>query len=43
MPREAEAEAVARALEKAETENRVESAIRGGMGAVEALETFGVM
>ena len=43
VPREAEAEAVARALEKAETENRVEIAIKGGMSAVEALETFGVM
>ncbi len=43
IPREAEEEAVRRALEKARTEGEVEKAIRGGMSAVQALETFGVM
>lgn len=43
IPREAEAEAIARALEKAETEGEVEKAIRGGMSTVEAMERFGVM
>lgn len=43
IPRAAEAEAIARALEKANTENRVAVAIRGGMSAQEAFETFGVM
>jgi 4-hydroxy-4-methyl-2-oxoglutarate aldolase len=43
IPREAEEEAIARALEKATTENAVAVAIRGGMGAAEAFETFGVM
>ena len=43
IPRAAEAEAVARALEKVRTENKVAEAIRGGMSACEALATFGVM
>lgn len=43
VPREAEAEAVARALEKAGTEDEVGRAIRGGMSATDALATFGVM
>jgi regulator of RNase E activity RraA len=43
IPREAEAEAVRRALEKAATESRVGEAIRNGMSAAEALRTFGVM
>jgi regulator of RNase E activity RraA len=43
IPREAEEEAIARALEKSRTENKVADAIRGGMSACEALATFGVM
>lgn len=43
IPREAEEEAIRRAVEKAETENEVERAIKGGMSATQALETFGVM
>jgi regulator of RNase E activity RraA len=43
IPREAEAEVLERALEKASTENRVAVAIRNGMGAAEAFSTFGVM
>jgi regulator of RNase E activity RraA len=43
IPKVAEQEAVARALEKAHTEDRVAVAIRGGMSACEALATFGVM
>lgn len=43
IPREAEDEAIARALEKVATEDQVAIAIRGGMGACEALATFGVM
>jgi regulator of RNase E activity RraA len=43
IPKAAEAEALERALEKSRTENRVAEAIRGGMGACEALATFGVM
>lgn len=43
VPGQAEEEAVRRSLEKAETENRVGEAIRDGMPAVEAFETFGVM
>ena len=43
IPREAEQEAIARALEKASTENRDDKAIRGGMSACEAFATFGVM
>ena len=43
IPRAAEAEAVAKALDKVRTENKVADAIRGGMSACQALETFGVM
>jgi len=43
VPRAVEAEAVAKALEKVRTENKVADAIRGGMSACEALATFGVM
>ena len=43
IPRAAEDEAIRRALEKAETENRVGDAIRKGMPAAEAFKTFGVM
>lgn len=43
IPREAEEEAIRRALEKASTENRVRDAIRQGMSTVEAFRTFGVM
>ena len=43
VPPEAEEEAIRRALEKAATETEVETAIRGGMSASQALETFGVM
>jgi 4-hydroxy-4-methyl-2-oxoglutarate aldolase len=43
IPAEVEAEAVEAALVKASTENRVATAIRGGMGAREAFDTFGVL
>ena len=43
IPKAVEGEVVADALEKAETENRVSSAIRDGMSAEEAFETFGVL
>lgn len=43
IPRAVEAEAVAKALEKVRTENKVADAIRDGMSACEALATFGVM
>jgi len=43
IPREAEQEAIERALQKASTENAVAVAIRGGMSACEALAKFGVM
>ncbi|MBS0448350.1 MAG: RraA family protein [Proteobacteria bacterium] len=43
IPRSAEAEAIARAREKASTEGAVAAAIRGGMSACEALAKFGVM
>ncbi len=43
IPRAAEEEAVRRALEKANTENKVRDAIRAGMSTVEAFRTFGVM
>ncbi|MDE1996456.1 MAG: RraA family protein [Rhizobiaceae bacterium] len=43
IPREAEKEAIERALEKVSTENKVATAIRGGMSACEAFSTFGVM
>jgi 4-hydroxy-4-methyl-2-oxoglutarate aldolase len=43
IPKEAEREAIALALEKAETENKVRLAIEAGMSTVEAFERFGVM
>lgn len=43
IPREAEQEAIRRALEKASTENQVKLAIQRGMSTVEAFRTFGVM
>ena len=43
IPKEAEEEVIVRALEKVETENEVEVAIRKGMSAQQALDTFGVM
>ena len=43
IPRAAEREAIQRSFEKLATENKVADAIRGGMGTVEAFDTFGVM
>ena len=43
IPRAVEQEAVQRALEKVRTENKVAAAIRNGMSAREAFDTFGVM
>ena len=43
IPAQVEAEAIEAALMKASTENRVATAIRGGMSAREAFETFGVL
>jgi 4-hydroxy-4-methyl-2-oxoglutarate aldolase len=43
IPAEVEAEAIEAALAKASTENRVAVAIRGGLSAREAFETFGVL
>ena len=43
IPREAEGEAIERARQKASTENKVAEAIKGGMSACEAFETFGVL
>lgn len=43
IPRQAEDEAIRRALEKASTENQVRQAIERGMSTVEAFRTFGVM
>jgi 4-hydroxy-4-methyl-2-oxoglutarate aldolase len=43
IPAEVEVEAVEAALTKASTENRVAVAIRGGLSAREAFETFGVL
>ena len=43
IPREAEQEAVERALEKARTENKVAAAIRAGMSTAEAFHKFGVI
>ena len=43
IPRAAEDEAIRRALEKAETENKVAEAIRSGMSTVAAYAKFGVM
>jgi 4-hydroxy-4-methyl-2-oxoglutarate aldolase len=43
IPSEVAADAIQAALEKASTENRVATAIRNGMGAREAFETYGVL
>jgi regulator of RNase E activity RraA len=43
IPSDVEGEAVAAALAKASTENRLAAAIRGGMSAREAFESFGVL
>ena len=43
IPRKVESEVLAWALEKAEKENLVRSAIENGMSTVEAFATFGVM
>jgi regulator of RNase E activity RraA len=43
IPREAEEEAIRRALEKASAENTVRDAIRAGMSTAEAFRTYGVM
>ena len=43
VPREAEADIIAQAVEKAATETAVGDAIRNGMSACAALEKFGVM
>ena len=43
IPAHAEKEAIARAVEKSRTENKVADAIRAGMGARAAWEKFGVM
>ena len=43
VPSEVEVEAIEAALAKASTENRVATAIRNGMGAREAFDTFGVL
>ena len=43
VPRDVEAEALAAAWTKVHDENRVRDAIRGGMKAMDAWETFGVL
>ncbi len=43
IPKAVEQDAIAAALAKASTESRVAEAIRGGMGAREAFDTFGVL
>jgi 4-hydroxy-4-methyl-2-oxoglutarate aldolase len=43
IPSEVEVEAIEASLEKASTEDRVAIAIRGGMSARQAFETFGVL
>ena len=43
IPSDVESETVAAALAKASMENKVAIAIRGGMSALEAFETFGVL
>ena len=43
IPRAVEEEAIRRALEKSETENKVRDAIQAGMSTMEAFRTFGVM
>lgn len=43
IPKQVEAEAIERAVEKVETESEVAVAIRNGMSTREAFDTFGVM
>jgi regulator of RNase E activity RraA len=43
IPADVEGEAAAAALAKASTENKIATAIRGGMSAREAFEIFGVL
>lgn len=43
VPRHAEREAITRALEKIDTEDKVAAAIRGGMSTADAFASFGVM
>lgn len=43
IPRDAEEEVIRRAIEKAETESTVAVAIRKGMSAVDAFNTYGVL
>jgi 4-hydroxy-4-methyl-2-oxoglutarate aldolase len=43
VPQAVEAEAIERALAKVAAENKVRTAIEGGMSTVEAFKTFGVM
>jgi regulator of RNase E activity RraA len=43
IPRRAEAEVLALAMDKAEKENLVRTAIENGMSTVQAFATFGVM
>jgi regulator of RNase E activity RraA len=43
VPKEAECEAITRALEKARAENGVRAAIENGMSTVDAFRNFGVM
>ncbi|RMG34730.1 MAG: RraA family protein [Planctomycetota bacterium] len=43
VPREVEREVIGRAWDKVHTENRIREAIRGGMGAQEAYDRFGVL
>jgi regulator of RNase E activity RraA len=43
IPRAAETQAIAAALEKVATENEVAKAIKAGMSTQEAFATFGVM
>ena len=43
VPKEAEREAITRALEKANAENGVRAAIENGMSTVDAFRNFGVM
>jgi regulator of RNase E activity RraA len=43
VPRAAESDVFRLALEKARGEQRVAKAIRGGMSAVDAFKTFGIM
>lgn len=43
IPREAEVEAIAKALKKVATENKVRLAIQNGMSTVDAFAKFGVM